>query len=174
MKKLLTVIFLAACLTGCGYRPSANQQKVMTEVANMVTTYNAQNGTHYPQPNITFLQSDLPDIVGDADYGTWTLQFNASWVEQKPCWILKEGVPHEVAHLFVEYDQYGPPRTAYVEGPNGSVPVTFNGPKPLTDDATLHNDKWRAMAAKLGANPCKEGYCPDPHPYSTSNPPPCP
>jgi predicted SprT family Zn-dependent metalloprotease len=78
--------------------------------------------------------------------------------------VQHEALPHELAHLIIYYEKYGPPRTAALPTPNGIKLVAMNGPG-LQDVSDEHGQEWQQVARDLGADPCKEGYCYSTKPY---------
>jgi hypothetical protein len=107
-------------------------------------------------------------MIASANYSTWSISINGLWLKKDPCIVYKEAVAHELAHLLVDYQQYGTPRAATMNTRSGPVVVAFNGPVELQDPSLEHGKAWQDMALELGAHPCEEGYCRSNHPYSKS------
>lgn len=160
----LGLVSLAACanvdprvdLYGLGYTQ---------RVSEMTAHYNATHGTHYPAPQVSLAPIELPDsVVGAADFTRWSVDINPLWVKKDPCLVDREALAHELAHLFVDYDEYGPPRSAMLSTRRGATLVAMNGPG-LQDLSEEHGTAWQDKARALGADPCKEGYCHSARPY---------
>lgn len=135
------------------------------QVTQLTSSYNQSHGTHYPVPRVSLDNRGLGEsVIGAAEYTSWTIHLNVEWVERDICMVDQEALPHELAHLFVYYDKYGPPRTAMVPTSSGPKLVPMNGPG-LQDVSEEHGAAWQKTARALGADPCKEGYCYSPQPY---------
>lgn len=135
------------------------------QVSRMTEHYNAAHSTHYPVPQVNVDAVALPDsVVGAADFTHWSVHINPLWVKKDPCLVDREALAHELAHLFVYYDEYGPPQSAMLSTSTGAKLVAMNGPG-LQDLSTEHGAAWQAKARALGADPCKEGYCHSEKPY---------
>jgi hypothetical protein len=135
------------------------------QLAHLTANYNHSHGTHYPVPLLSMDGSGLGDsVIGAAEYSSWTIHLNPEWVAKDVCMVDQEALPHELAHLFVYYDEYGPPRTATVPTSMGPKLVAMNGPG-LQDVSEEHGVAWQKVARDLGADPCKEGYCYSLRPY---------
>jgi hypothetical protein len=146
-------------------RQTSQAAALNRQAAQLTATYNRSHGTHYPAPSLKIDSQGLGDsIIGAAEYSSWTIHLNPEWVEKDVCMVDQEALPHELAHLFVYYDQYGPPQTAMLPTPQGPKLVAMNGPG-LQDMGEEHGSAWQKMARDLGADPCKEGYCYSPRPY---------
>lgn len=161
---LLGLLSLAGCYT---LDPRVDPTGVLysQQLSRMTSDYNAQHHTHYPAPQLSLDAMNLPDsVVGAADFTHWTVHINPLWVKKDPCLVDREALAHELAHLFVYYDEYGPPQTAMLSTPSGARLVAMNGPG-LQDLSTEHGVDWQAKARALGSDPCKEGYCPSDRPY---------
>jgi uncharacterized protein YceK len=167
--RTLALLLPLALLTGCGSIGSVQDPQealVIDRVTQLMTAYNAAHGTHYDVPQVVFDDSlDRPSEIAAADYSRWTLHFNRLWLVKSPCMLYKEAVPHELAHLVVDYQKYGRPQTVLMNTTKGAQLVAMNTP-PLQDSADEHGRAWQDVASSMGANPCKEGYCRDPRPYS--------
>ena len=168
---------LSAVLTACADAPAVDRSEEMLidhEVAQLTVDYNRAHATRYPVPLVRLRDfPNQPSTVGAADYSRWTIVLNPLWLRRDLCTVYKEAIAHELAHLFVDYDDYGQPRTVLVNTRHGMQFLTLNGPPLLQDSATEHGLAWQEKARALGADPCKEGYCYDPHPYRRF-PPTCP
>ena len=135
------------------------------QLGRMTEQYNAAHGTHYPAPQVSVDAMNLPDsVVGAADFTHWSVHLNPLWVKKDPCLVDREALAHELAHLFVDYDEYGAPQSALLSTPTGTKLVAMNGPG-LQDLGEEHGSAWQAKARALGADPCNEGYCYSERPY---------
>lgn len=125
----------------------------------MTHEYNRVHGTDYPVPQLYVDDMGLPDsAIAASQYSTWSIHLNPAWVKGDACLVVEEALPHELAHLFVYYDEYGPPQTAMLATPEGTKLVAMNGPG-LQDVSSEHGPAWQTKARALGAHPCREGYC---------------
>lgn len=162
------MILLGVLLAGCaGMDPRTDPTGVLfaQDLQRMTDSYNSEHDTHYPVPRVSLDATGLPaSVVGAADYSAWAIHLNPDWVAKDDCLVLREALPHELAHLIVYYDKYGPPKTAELPTPRGMRLVAMNGPG-LQDLSDEHGSQWQAVARDLGADPCKEGYCYSPQPY---------
>jgi len=135
-------------------------------MTHLTETYNQRYGTHYPVPHLSIEDmSSRPTVVSAAEYSAWTVHINRLWVLKDPCTVDHEALAHELAHLFVYYDKYGPPQTALLNTAKGMQLVAMNGPGLLQDSTVEHGPEWQAKARALGADPCREGYCYSAKPY---------
>ena len=135
------------------------------QVARLTAQYNHAHGTDYPVPKLVIDSKGLSEsVIGAAAYSSWTIHLNAEWIERDVCMVGREALPHELAHLFVYYDEYGPPQTAMLPTSTGPKLVAMNGPG-LQDLGEEHGATWQQVARDLGADPCKEGYCYSAQPY---------
>jgi hypothetical protein len=169
------VVLLSMLLGGCA---SMDPRMDPTEVLfaqylqHLTDSYNREHSTHYPVPKLSLEPIGLSaSVVGASDYSTWTIHLNPDWVAKDHCLVEQEALPHELAHLIVYYDEYGPPRTAELPTPKGMRLVAMNGPG-LQDVSDEHGAQWQMVARELGADPCKEGYCYAARPYK-KYPPTC-
>ena len=161
---LLSMISLAGC-SSMDPRLDPTGLVYSRQVSRMTSGYNAAHGTHYPVPQLSLDAMNLPtSVVGAADFSHWTVHINPLWVKKDPCLVDREALAHELAHLFVYYDEYGPPRSALLNTDKGTRLVAMNGPG-LQDLSSEHGAAWQAKARALGADPCKEGYCYSARPY---------
>ena len=155
-------------LAGCSSmdpRLQTQADSFSRQVTQLTDSYNRDHGSHYPVPKVVVDPRGLSQsVIGAAAYSSWTIHLNAEWVEKDVCMVDQEALPHELAHLFVYYDKYGPPQTAMLSTASGPKLVAMNGPG-LQDVSEEHGAAWQTMARALGADPCKEGYCPSPRPY---------
>ena|ERR1700733_6491831 len=162
------VVLLGALLAGCaGMDPRMGPTGVLfaQDLQRMMDSYNSAHGTHYPVPNLSLDPIGLPSsVVGASDYTAWTIHINPDWVAKDDCLVVREALPHELAHLIVYYDEYGPPKTAELPTPRGMKLIAMNGPG-LQDLSDEHGAQWQTVARELGADPCKEGYCYAARPY---------
>lgn len=162
------VVLLGLLLTGCASMdPRADPTGVLfaRDLQRLTDGYNREHGTHYPVPKLSLDPIGLSaSVVGASDYSTWTIHLNPAWVAKGDCLVAREALPHELAHLIVYYDEYGPPRTAELPTPKGMRLVAMNGPG-LQDVSDEHGPEWQVVARELGADPCKEGYCYAARPY---------
>ena len=162
------LLFCLVLLAGCGsVDPRMDPQGALftAQLTRMTSDYNALHGTQYPAPRISLDAMGLPSsVVGAADFTHWTVHINPLWVEKDPCLVDREALAHELAHLFVYYDEYGPPQSALLNTGKGMQLVAMNGPG-LADVSEEHGAAWQAKARALGADPCKEGYCYSARPY---------
>lgn len=167
--RTLALLLLLSLLSGCGSIGSVQDSQealVIDRVTQVMTAYNAAHGTHYDVPQVVFDDYlERPSEIAAADYSRWTIHFNRLWLTKSPCMLYKEAVPHELAHLVADYQQYGRPQTVLMSTARGAQLVAMNVP-PLQDSADEHGRAWQEVARAMGANPCKEGYCRDPRPYS--------
>jgi len=168
---LLSLSLLGAC---SGVPPQATQtdaqQAVLqSELQGLLRDYNARHHSHVQLPNLS-IQEDTrhPGMIASADYSNWKISINGLWLKKDPCIVYKEAVAHELAHLLVDYQQFGAPQAATLLTQRGPVVVAFNGPPELEDSSEEHGRAWQAMALELGAHPCEEGYCRSSHPYAKS------
>lgn len=168
MRSAKGLVVLCGLLAGCSSmdaRQTSQDVAFNRQAAQLTAAYNRSHGTHYPVPHLSIDASGLGDsVISAAEYSSWTIHLNAEWVERDVCMVDKEALPHELAHLFVYYDEYGPPRTATLPTATGPKLVAMNGPG-LQDVSEEHGAAWQAKARALGADPCKEGYCYSPVPY---------
>lgn len=154
----LCALALAGC-TSVDPRLSPEGALFTDRLTALTESYNQAHGTHYPVPKLSLDEMPAqPSIIGEAEFSTWTVHINRRWVQKDPCIVRDEALPHELAHLFIYYNKYGPPQIAYLDSPKGMQLVAMNGPG-LQDYSTEHGGDWQAMARSLGANPCAEGYC---------------
>lgn len=161
---LLSLAVLAAC-TSMDPRVNPTGALFAQQIDRMTGGYNATHGTHYPVPQLSVDAQGLPDsVVGAADFTHWSIHLNPLWVKKDPCLVDREALAHELAHLFVYYDEYGPPQSALLDTGKGMQLVAMNGPG-LADLGEEHGAVWQAKARALGADPCKEGYCYSDRPY---------
>ncbi|HEY1992169.1 MAG TPA: hypothetical protein VGH71_06865 [Gammaproteobacteria bacterium] len=161
---LLSLLSLAGC-TNLDPRLDPTGLVYSQQVSRMTGAYNAAHGTHYPVPQVNIDAMNLADsVVGAADFTHWSLHINPLWVKKDPCLVDREALAHELAHLFVYYDEYGPPQSAMLSTPLGAKLVAMNGPG-LADLGEEHGAAWQVKARALGADPCKEGYCYSERPY---------
>ncbi|HEY1773238.1 MAG TPA: hypothetical protein VGH91_08610 [Gammaproteobacteria bacterium] len=162
------VVVLGMLLAGCASMdPRVDPTGVLfaQDLRHLTDSYNSTHGTHYPVPRLDLESIGLPDsVVGASDYSSWTIHLNPDWVAKDHCLVEKEALPHELAHLIVYYDEYGPPKTAELQTSAGTKLVAMNGPG-LEDLGEEHGAQWQAVARELGADPCKEGYCYAARPY---------
>jgi hypothetical protein len=171
MKAVLVCSALTAC-TNMDPRLSPEGALFVKQAAGLTDAYNRRHGTHYPVPHLSLdAMPGQASVVGTADYSAWTIHINPLWAQKDPCTVRKEALPHELAHLFVYYDQYGPPQTATLFTRDGLKQVAMNGPG-LQDSSEEHGPAWQGMARALGADPCREGYCYSAQPYK-KYPPDC-
>jgi hypothetical protein len=165
---LLSLSFLGACST-VGPKLDAQQSVLDSKLQRLLADYNARHHSHVEMPALTIDEDmDQPGMVASANYSTWSISVNGLWLKKDPCIVYKEAVAHELAHLLVDYQQYGMPRAATMLTRKGPVVVAFNGPVELQDSSLEHGKVWQDMALELGAHPCEEGYCRSSHPYSKS------
>jgi len=166
----LAAISLLTLLSACSSvepKYTLQEMELQQRATMLLADYNARHSTHYPAPTLSVdPQLEASGVVASADYALWTIKVNAQWVEKDFCLVYKEAVAHELAHLLLNFQQYGSPQTAVVTTRTGTEIVAFNGPTALRDSDEEHGPDWQAMARDLGADPCKEGYCRDPRPYS--------
>lgn len=159
---------LGLLLTGCANMdPRADSTGMLfaQDLQQLTDGYNRGHGTHYPVPKLSLDPIGLSaSVVGASDYSTWTIHLNPDWVAKDHCLVVREALPHELAHLIVYYDEYGPPKTAELPTPKGMRLVAMNGPG-LQDVSDEHGAQWQVVARELGADPCKEGYCYAAKPY---------
>lgn len=162
------LLFCLAALAGCSnVDPRMDPQGALfaAQLTRMTGDYNAAHGTRYPVPQISLDAQGLPDsVVGAADFSHWTIHINPLWVHKDPCLVDQEALAHELAHLFVYYDEYGPPQSALLNTAKGMQLVAMNGPG-LADLSEEHGAAWQSKARALGADPCREGYCYSARPY---------
>ena len=165
----LALLFVALSLAACADAPAVDRSEEMlidSTVVQLTADYNRTHATRYPVAHVRFQDfPNQPSTVGGAEYSRWTIVLNPLWVRRDLCTVCKEAIAHELAHLFVDYDDYGPPRTVLIDTTRGMQFLSLNGPPHFQDSATEHGPAWQAKARALGADPCKEGYCHDPHPY---------
>lgn len=170
--KGLILLLSLSCLCACGsVEPRVdNQQSVLNaKLQGLLADYNARHHTDIEMPALSIDEdSDQPGTIASANYSTWSISINGLWLKKDPCIVYKEAVAHELAHLLVDYQEYGTPRAATLLTRKGPVTVAFNGPQELQDSSLEHGAAWRDMALELGAHPCEEGYCRSSHPYSKS------
>ena len=164
------LILACSLLTGCGGLPqrhSPQEAALTNQVVKMVTDYNRRHGTRYAVPSMIFEDRPAsPTMIASANYTMWSIRVNKLWIKQDPCLVFKEAVAHELAHLLVYYQEYGEPITVTLQSRTGAHIVAFNGPPMLQNSMDEHGKAWQTMARELGADPCKEGYCYSPRPYS--------
>lgn len=157
-----------ATLAGCssvGTSLSPDEALYSRQISRMTDDYNAAHGTHYPVPRLSLDAQGLStSVVGAADFSHWSIHINPLWVKKDPCLVDQEALAHELAHLFVYYDEYGPPQSALLDTGKGMQLVAMNGPG-LADLGQEHGAAWQTKAKALGADPCKEGYCYSDRPY---------
>src|SRR4051812_48292555 len=114
---------LCLLLAGCSSmdpRLQSPTDSFSRQGGQLTDSYNLAHGTHYPVPKLEIDPSGMADsVIGAAAYSSWTIHLNAEWVEKDVCMVDQEALPHELAHLFVYYDKYGPPRNATVPTPLG-------------------------------------------------------
>ncbi|HEX2667393.1 MAG TPA: hypothetical protein VHP13_03375 [Gammaproteobacteria bacterium] len=175
MRSSIKSLFLCLSLAACTHMdPRLNPQGVLfaEQLDGMTARYNLAHGTDYPAPQLSLdAMPAQPSVIGTADYSAWTIHINSAWLKRNPCLVQGEALPHELAHLFVYYDKYGPPQTVTLNGRRGPVQVAMNGPG-LQDLSEEHGKEWQATARALGADPCREGYCYSAKPYK-KYPPDC-
>lgn len=161
---LLSLVALAGC-SSIDSRMDPTGALFAAQLTRMTGDYNAAHGTRYPVPQVSLDARGLPDsVVGAADFSHWAIHINPLWVKKAPCLVDQEALAHELAHLFVYYDEYGPPQSALLNTGKGMQLVAMNGPG-LADLGEEHGAAWQAKARALGADPCKEGYCYSARPY---------
>jgi hypothetical protein len=170
MRSAKGLLVLCCMLAGCSSmepRMQSQANSFSRQVSQLTDSYNLAHGTHYPVPKLQIDSSGMTQsVIGAAAYSSWTIHLNAEWVEKDVCIVNQEALPHELAHLFVYDDKYGPPQTAMLPTPLGLKLVAMNGPG-LRDLSEDHGLAWQTKARALGADPCKEGYCYSPLPYKT-------
>jgi hypothetical protein len=175
MRSGMVVLLCCGLLAGCSnLDPRLDPQGALftQDVQRMTEDYNHVHGTRYPVPQLNEDEmASLPSVVGAADYSRWTIHINKLWVRKDPCTVRREALAHELAHLFVYYDQFGPPQTAFINTSRGMQLVAMNGPG-LQDSSVEHGSQWQVKARELGADPCREGYCFSERPYK-KYPPEC-
>ncbi len=165
---LLALTLLGAC-SSMDPKLVTHQTMLDDKLQKLLMAYNARHGTHIEAPSLSISdQPEQPGMIASANYSTWSISVNGLWLKKDPCIVYKEAVAHELAHLLVDYQQYGTPRAATLLTPKGPMVVAFNGPQELQDPSLEHGKAWQDMARELGAHPCKEGYCRSSHPYSKS------
>ena len=169
------LVLLCGSLSACSnLDPRLDPQGALftRQVQRMTEDYNRGHGTRYPVPQLAEEEmASLPSVVGAADYSRWTIHINKLWARKDPCIVMQEALAHELAHLFVYYDEFGPPQTAFINTSKGMTLVAMNGPG-LQDSTVEHGSEWQAKARQLGADPCREGYCFSERPYK-KYPPSC-
>jgi hypothetical protein len=162
------VLCVGLLLSGCASMdPRVNPTGVLfaQDLQQLTDSYNREHGSHYPVPKLSVDAIGLPgSVVGASDYSAWTIHLNPEWVAKDHCLVEREALPHELAHLIVYYDKYGPPQNALLPTPTGTRLVAMNGPG-LQDLGDEHGARWQTVARDLGADPCKEGYCYAARPY---------
>jgi hypothetical protein len=162
---VLAGLILAAC-SSVNVKDITPETTLRHEMTQLVDHYNSIHGTNYPTPKLKIEDfNNFPSVVAAADYSDWTVLINQSWVNKDMCLVYKEALAHELAHLFVYYDQYGPPQTVLFPTTRGAEMIALNGPPLLQDTMDEHGRAWQEKARALGAHPCKEGYCRTTHPY---------
>ena len=148
---LLSMVTLAGC-DSLDPRMDPTGLVYSQQISRMTTDYNAAHGTRYPAPQVSLDAMNLPDsVVGAADFAHWTVHINPLWVKKDPCLVDQEALAHELAHLFIYYDEYGPPQSALLSTPTGAKLVAMNGPG-LEDVSEAHGATWQAKARALGAD----------------------
>jgi hypothetical protein len=166
------LLFLCG-LSGCtNFDARLDPQGILfaQQVSRLTAHYNDSHGTHYPVPQVSTDDIGLPaSAVAASQYSTWSIHINPAWVRRDSCLVIREALPHELAHLFVYYDEYGPPQTAMLPTTEGTKLIAMNGPG-LQDLSSEHGPAWQEKARQLGANPCREGYCPAANPYRREPP----
>jgi hypothetical protein len=170
--KGLFLLLSLSCLSACSsVEPQVDSQQSVLDakLQGLLAGYNARHHTAIEIPALTVADdTDQPGMIASANYSTWSISVNRVWLKKDPCIVYKEAVAHELAHLLVDYQQYGAPQAATMLTDKGPVVVAFNGPQELQDSSLEHGLAWRDMALELGAHPCEEGYCRSSHPYSKS------
>jgi hypothetical protein len=162
---VLAGLILAAC-SSVDVKVTTPEAALRQQMMHLVDNYNSIYGAHYPMPQLRVeIFSNSPTVIAAADYSDWAVLVNQTWVDKNLCLVSKEALPHELAHLFVYYDQYGPPQTVMFSAAHGAEMVALNGPPLLQDTMDEHGPAWQVKARALGAHPCKEGYCRTKHPY---------
>lgn len=170
--KTVTLAMLLVCslLSACSSMealPSPEETSLTTQMSRLVAAYNQRHGTDYRVPQVQFEDRlDQSTTIASADYASWSISVNKTWMKKDPCLVAHEAVPHELAHLLVDVRQYGLPETMILATRKGPKVMAFNGPPPLTDRSDEHGPEWQGMARELGADPCREGYCRSARPYS--------
>ena len=168
--RILTMLSACTLLSACSSMevlPSSEEAALTAQASRLVAAYNRSHGTDYPVPQVLFEdRPDEPSTLASADYTNWAITVYKSWMKTTPCLVSKEAIPHELAHLLVDYRHYGAPQAAVLPTRGGPKVVAFNGPPMLEDQADEHGSEWQVLARELGAHPCREGYCYSPWPYS--------
>ena len=170
--KTSTLAMLLACslLSACSSMEalqSPEEASLTTQMSRLVVAYNQRHGTNYRTPLVMFEDHlDQATTIASADYASWTISVNKTWIKKDPCLVAHEAVPHELAHLLVDVRHYGLPETMILDTREGPKVMAFNGPPPLEDRSDDHGAEWQDMARELGADPCREGYCRSARPYS--------
>ncbi len=165
---LLSLSLLGACST-VEPKLDAQQSVLDNKLQRLLTDYNDRHHSHVKMPALKIDEdTDQPGMIASANYSSWSISINGLWLKKDPCIVYKEAMAHELAHLLVDYQQYGMPRATTMQTRKGPVVVAFNGPVELQDSSLEHGVAWQDMALELGAHPCEEGYCRSSHPYSKS------
>ena len=166
----LAMLLICSLLSACSSMEalqSPEEAALTAQMSRLVAAYNQRHGTDYRAPLVLFVdQADDPTTIASADYADWSISVNKSWIKKDPCLVAQEVVPHELAHLLVDVQHYGPPESVTLLTREGPKVVAFNGPPLLEDQSEEHGPEWQVMARELGAHPCREGYCYSPRPYS--------
>lgn len=133
--------------------PPAIREQVVIAVNDCIDRFNQAHGTNYPYPSIGF-NDNASDEYAEADYRTWSIQFNSDYVLKDLNDTLNDTVPHEVAHLIV--DKNYPPTLQMVIHDNGGIPQQI---PTLVSPVAPHGIEWQTVMRELGGDPCKHGYC---------------
>ncbi|HEY3860103.1 MAG TPA: hypothetical protein VGM47_10900 [Gammaproteobacteria bacterium] len=164
---LFSLSLLGACSSVQPQLDDTQQTVLGTKLQRLLADYNTRHHSHVQMPALSIDDdTDQPAMIASANYSTWSISVNRLWLKKDPCIVYKEAMAHELAHLLVDYVQYGMPRAATLITRTGPVVVAFNGPQDLEDSSIEHGKDWQDMALELGAHPCEEGYCRSSHPYS--------
>lgn len=168
--RILAMLSACTLLSACSSMevlPSPEEGALSAQTSRLIAAFNRSHGTDYPVPQVLFEDQPVEaSTLASADYTNWAITVYKSWMKAAPCLVSKEVIPHELAHLLVDYRHYGAPQAAVLPTRGGPKVVAFNGPPMLEDQADEHGIEWQVLARELGAHPCREGYCYSPWPYS--------
>ena len=166
----LIAVLSALLLAGCSSvdpRTDGQEHLLRARLASLLAGYNTRHGTHIELPDLSVEdQPDHPAMVAVSYYARWSITVNQAWIHKDPCLVYHEAVAHELAHLIVQYQQYGEPHTMVVMTRQGMEVVAVNEQSWIHVADEDHGSAWRAVAFELEADPCKEGYCKDARPFS--------